>query len=84
LNVKAESVGFRNAHQTRKNMTTDHEPKKLKVVGIRLDDEMYRELKALADAEDRKFASFIVVALKRYIAGERASRGISSTNADEQ
>jgi predicted transcriptional regulator len=41
--------------------------KRLKVVGIRLDDEMHRELKNLADSEHRKLASFIVVALRRYL-----------------
>jgi predicted transcriptional regulator len=48
-------------------MTSEQNRKRLKVVGIRLDDEMYKELKRLADAEHRKFSSFLVVALRRYL-----------------
>jgi predicted transcriptional regulator len=48
-------------------MASDQSKKRLKVVGIRLDDEMYKELKKLADTEHRKFSSFLVVALRRYL-----------------
>jgi hypothetical protein len=50
-----------------RGMADTSDQKRLRVVGIRLDDEMYRELKDLADSEHRNLASFIVVALRRYL-----------------
>jgi predicted DNA-binding protein len=54
-------------------MTTKDEKKRLHPVNIRLDDEMRDELRALADAENRPLANYIVTVLKAHL-GERKKK----------
>jgi predicted transcriptional regulator len=47
--------------------------KKTLTVHVRLDEDTARELKAMADADDRKLSAFIARVLKQYVA-ERTKR----------
>ncbi len=52
-------------------MATEDDKKRLHPVNIRLDDEMRNELRALAAAENRPLANYIVTVLKEHLAAKR-------------
>jgi predicted DNA-binding protein len=56
-------------------MATKGDKKRLHPVNIRLDDEMREELRALAEAENRPLANYIVTVLKEHLAAQRKKRG---------